>query len=334
MRLTWLDPDHLDDRDVAGAVAVLEAARAAEYPHQLGPTVPTYAARLRHGWDGDPPQVALIRDGSDRVVGVLELELPHWDNTHSGWVDVTVDPLSRGKGIGRTLFDVGADRIRAAGRTLLLSGSFEPADGVGFLKSMGLDRASEAVQRRQDLLAVEWPRLDQMYSDAERRASDYELLALSGATPDEFLTDVVAMTAAINDAPTDDLDIEDEVFSPERIRAFEAAQAAHGRRIYRMVARERRTGEFAGHTLVAVESDRPWFGIQCDTSVLRSHRGHRLGLLLKIAMMRRLHDVEPQLRLLDTWNAASNAHMISVNDALGYRVIATSAEWQRHLRST
>jgi GNAT superfamily N-acetyltransferase len=311
---------------------VLEAARVAEYPHELEPTVPTYAARLRHGWDGDPPDAAVIRDASGRVVGVLELTLPRWDNTHTGWIDVTVDPHRRGRGIGRELFEVGLDRVRAAGRTLLLSGSFEPSDGMGFLKSMGLDRASEAVQRRQDLLAVDWPRLDRVYADAERRASAYELLPLSGVTPEEYLADVVAMTAAINDAPTDDLDIEDEVFSPERVRAFEAAQAARDRRIYRMVARERRTGAFAGHTLVAVEADRPWFGIQCDTSVLRPHRGHRLGLLLKIAMMRWLVAAEPQLRLLDTWNAASNAYMISVNEALGYRVIASSAEWQRRLQ--
>lgn len=332
MRLTWLDPDHLDDRDVAGAVAVLEAARAAEYPHQLGSTVPTYAARLRHGWDGDPPQVALIRDASDRVVGVLELELPHWDNTHSGWVDVTVDPLSRGKGIGRTLFEVGADRIRAAGRTLLLSGSFEPADGVGFLKSMGLDRASEGVQRRQDLLAVEWPRLNKMYTDAERRASAYELLSLPGATPDEYLTDVVAMTAAINDAPTDDLDIEDEVFPVERIRNYETAMEGRGKRLYRVIARRRDTGVLAGHTVVAVDSERPWIGEQHDTSVVAPHRGHRLGLLLKTDMLRWLAEVEPGLATVDTWNMESNGFMIAVNERLGYEVLGRELEFQRDAR--
>ena len=34
---------------------------------------------------------------------------------------------------------------------------------------------------------------------------------------------------------------------------------------------------------------------------------------------------------LDTWNAASNAHMIGVNEALGYQVIATATGFQRHL---
>jgi RimJ/RimL family protein N-acetyltransferase len=327
--LTWLDPGHLDERDVAGAVAVLEASRLADYPHQLGPTVSWFTARLRHGWDGDPPTAGLARDGRGRVVGVVEVSLPTWDNTHTGWVDVTVDPVSRGQGIGRRMFEEGVDRIQAAGRTLLLSESFDLSPGVGFLKAMGLDRASDVVQRRQDLLSP--PGLAETYADAERRTGDYDLLRLPGPVPDELLADVVAMTAAINDAPIDDLDIEDELFSPRRIRAFETSQRAYRRRTYRLVARERRTSELAGHTQVAVEADRPWFGAQLDTSVLRAHRGRRLGLLLKIAMMRWLADVEPQLLLLDTWNAASNAHMIRVNEALGYRVVATAAEWQRHL---
>ncbi|MGH8824022.1 MAG: GNAT family N-acetyltransferase [Jiangellaceae bacterium] len=331
MDLSWLDPDHLDGGDVAGAVTVLEAARVADYPHEHQPTVRSWTARLQHGWDGDPPTAGLAKDGRGRVVGVLELTLPHWDNTHTGWVEVTVHPASRGRAIGRRMFEEGVDRVRAAGRTLLLSESYEQSPGVGFLKVMGLDRASEVVLRRQDLLTTDRPRLAETYADAERHAGDYDLLRLPGAIPDELLADVVAMTASINDAPMDDLDIEDEVFSPERIRAFEAAQDARGRRIYRLVARERRTGEFAGHTMVGVDSDRPWLGSQLDTSVLRSHRGHRLGLLLKIAMVRWLADVEPQLRLLDTWNAASNAHMIRVNEALGYQVVATAAEWQRHL---
>ncbi len=33
-----------------------------------------------------------------------------------------------------------------------------------------------------------------------------------------------------------------------------------------------------------------------------------------------LAEVEPQLAELTTWNAASNAHMIEVNELLGYRV--------------
>jgi hypothetical protein len=38
MTLTWLDPDHLEIRDVAGAVALLDAAQLADSPHEcVGP---------------------------------------------------------------------------------------------------------------------------------------------------------------------------------------------------------------------------------------------------------------------------------------------------------
>ena len=98
---------------------------------------------------------------------------------------------------------------------------------------------------------------------------------------------VAAITGAINDAPIDDLEIEDEVFTAERIRMFEAAQlAARNRRIYRVIARERETGVLGGPTMVGVDAEHPRLRpFKFDTSVLQAHRGHRLGRLLKIAML-------------------------------------------------
>jgi len=330
VELTWIDPQHLDGRDVAGAVAVREAARLVDCPHQPGTTVSSFTAGLRHGWDGNPSSFAVAREPDGRVVAVLEVHLPRWDNIHLGWVEVTIDPLCRRRGLGRRLFETAVERVHANGRTVVLAESWDGSAGVGFLKSMGFDRASEAVQRRQDLLNLDWARLDGEYAAAESHAGGYELVRMPGATPESMMDDVVRMISAINDAPTDDLDIEDEVFSPERVRAFDAAQAAHNRRVYRIAARERDTGVLAGHTQVGVESDHPWQCWQFDTCVLRDHRGHRLGVLLKIAMLRWLREVEPQLRTLDTWNAASNAHMIGVNEVLGYRVVASGIEWQKH----
>jgi GNAT superfamily N-acetyltransferase len=273
----------------------------------------------------------VTRDSSGRVVGLLEVSLPRWDNTHLGFVEVTVDPPARREGLGRRLFEAGVARVQAEGRSLVVTECFDNPHGLAFAKSLGLDRAIESVQRRQDLRSLDVPALDRAYAGAEAATAAYELVRLPVPLPDDLLPAVVDMVAAINDAPMDDLDIEDEVFSPERIRAFEAAQAAHDRRMYQLAARHRETGALAGHTVVGVESDRPWHGGQFDTSVLRAHRGHRLGLLLKIGMLRWLAEAEPQLRTIDTWNAASNDHMIGVNDKLGYRVVATATGFQRHL---
>ena len=96
---------------------------------------------------------------------------------------------------------------------------------------------------------------------------------------------MVRLWGDINDAPTDDLDIEDEVFSADRLRGYEAAQIAAGMRLHHVVARHRETGELGGHTVVVVEEERPHRAHQHDTTVARAHRGHRLGLVLKGSMM-------------------------------------------------
>lgn len=329
MELTWLDPDRPDRRDLAGAVAVLEAARAVDSPGRPGATVSAFTTRLRHGWEANPPLAAVARDGRGRITGVLTVSLPHWDNTHLGSVGVTVDPVVRRRGLGRRLFAAGVERVAAQGRRLVLATCFDGTAGVEFLKGLGFDRALEEVHRRQDVRTVDRDRLDREFAAARDRAAGYELVRLPGAVPDELLPGVVGLNEAINDAPTDELDLEDEVFSPRRVRAYEAAQAAYGLRLYRLAARETATGVLAGNTVVAVDGERPWQGYQHDTSVVRQHRGRRLGLLLKIGMLRWLAEQEPQLRALDTGNAASNAHMIAINELLGYRIIARTIEWQR-----
>jgi GNAT superfamily N-acetyltransferase len=328
--LSWLDREHLDNRDVSGAVTVLEASRAVDSPHWLPMTTSRFTAGVVHGWDRDPAHTAVLRDGA-QVVGVLQVTFPSWDNRHLGWLEVNVDPRARRRGFGRALYDAGVARTRAEGRTLVVADSFDTTGCVAFAKEMGLDRVSDEVQRQQDLAGLDWARLAREEEVATARSADYELVELIGATPDDLLDSVVELATAINDAPTDDLDLEDEAFSPDRIRAFDETQVAFGRRTYRVMARHRATGAPAGHTVVAVEHELPWEGQQYDTSVVRAHRGHRLGLRLKIAMLRWLQTQEPQLRTLSTWNAASNDHMIEVNEALGYEVAARAIAWQLHL---
>lgn len=332
MDLTWLDPDHLDERDVAAAVAMLEAARCVDAPFEAGTTLTPYLAELRHGYTGVPPEVALARDGQARVVGLLRVWYPRrWDNTHLAAVQVTVDPLARRRGYGRALFEHGVARARALGRRLLLSSCIDGSAGVDFLDAMGLERAMEEVIRQLDVAELDLRVLEREREAAQAHAIGYELIRLPAPSPEQMLTGIAAMASAINDAPTGTLEVEDEVFPPERIQAYEKAQLAGDRRLYRVVARHRDSGEIVGHTVAAVHRERPWFALQHDTSVRSTHRGHRLGLLLKIEMLRWLREREPQLRRMDTGNAADNGHMIAVNDALGYRVVGRRIEWQRHL---
>jgi hypothetical protein len=57
------------------------------------------------------------------------------------------------------------------------------------------------------------------------------------------------------------------------------------------------------------------------TAVVRAHRGHRLGLLIKLAMLEWLAEAEPEQRWILTGNAETNEHMIAINEALGYQKV-------------
>lgn len=76
----------------------------------------------------------------------------------------------------------------------------------------------------------------------------------------------------------------------------------------------------AALTQVWIDPAIPEWGFQGLTAVTREHRGHRLGLLTKTAMLDVVMRTEPQIKRLETWNAAANAYMIAVNETLGYRI--------------
>lgn len=330
MEITPLLPD--DAPAIAELVGLLAASGRVDCPGSLPHTVTSYTGMIRHGWDGEPPRPYVGRTGpAGPIVGVVAVDLPRRDNTHLGWVSVEVHPDHRRRGHGTELLEFGADVARHAGRRVLGTDGWDTEGSRAFAAAHGFERKSAEVNRRQLLADLDWPLLDKLYDEAAEAARDYRLLRIIGPVSDELLDDVVRMTAAINDAPTDDLDIEDEVFTPERIRAFERAMDGWDRTVYRVVAQHKESGELSGHSTVGVENDRPEVGWLLDTAVVRAHRGHRLGLLIKIDMLRWLHDAAPVLASIDTWNAESNQHMIGINQQLGYQIIGRTIDYQKPL---
>ena len=168
-----------------------------------------------------------------------------------------------------------------------------------------------------------WPALRR---EAEAAAADYELVRRVGPTPAAGLPEMVVLREAINDAPDA---LEYEAYPTERIAANEQALARRRQTQYAVVARHRGTGEPAGITLCAVDEFSPSVAHQEDTSVVRAHRGHRLGLLLKLDMIEWLRDERPEVVATETWNDVTNHHMIAVNERLGMRVVAHTSAFTR-----
>jgi GNAT superfamily N-acetyltransferase len=327
VEITRLSPD--DEVGCAAAVAVMAASAKVDCPESLLPTPKGYANGLRYGWDLDPARGYLARDTDGTAVGLLHLDAPTYDNTNLVWLGVDVHPDYRGRGIGSEILAYGEAVAAELGRTSLGASSWDLPNSEAFANRHGFERKATAINRRQDIAGLDWAIVQKLYDDAVAAASAYELLKVTGPLPDELLEGMVAVTESINDAPKDDLDIEDDAYSPERLRAYEQAQLKSDRSLYRVIAREKATGELAGHSTITVELERPHIGEQNDTAVSRDHRGHRLGALLKSAMLLWMRDQEPALAQIDTWNAESNNHMIAINEQLNYRIIARALEYQK-----
>ena len=170
--------------------------------------------------------------------------------------------------------------------------------------------------------------LARLYDEALPYAAAYDLVRLAGRSAEADLVALAEMTAAINDAPTDDLDVEDEVFTPERIRDYEDAQTARDHRLYRVFARHRESGELAGHR---PSSSTPSGRTSPSSTTHRScaPTGPPARAAVKLEMLRWLAEDEPQIEQIDTWNAESNDHMIGVNETLGYQIMGRGLDFQK-----
>lgn len=310
---------------------MLIATHAVDCPGALLSTPTGYAADLRYGWDLDPGRTYLAREADGSLVGLLHVTTPTRDNTHLVWIEVEVHPDHRGRGIGSELVRYAEQLGGELGRTSIGITTWDLPKAAAFANRHGFEQRAVEVNRRQDITSLDWATVQKLYDEAVLASTDYELVRIVGALPDEMLEGMIAVTASINDAPKDDLDIEDDVFTAERLRAYEEARRGHNQTMYRVIARHRTTGELAGHSVVTVERERPHIAEQNDTAVSREHRGHRLGALLKTAMLLWLRETEPALTQLDTWNAESNNHMIGINEQLGYFVVARALDFQKSL---
>ena len=71
--------------------------------------------------------------------------------------------------------------------------------------------------------------------------------------------------------------------------------------------------------------------VQWGTYVHRDHRGHRLGAAVKVANLRALQRQRPDIRRIDTSNAETNSWMVSINERLGFEILAVAPSFVRHL---
>lgn len=331
MTIERVDPLTLDPGTADRCADIMNAAITASGLDQPSVSGRAFEGQVTYGHDSTPSDgLWLAREGGE-IVGHAQLELAKWDNPRMAMVFCSVHPDQLGRGIGTALLEAQTQAARAAGRDLLLTFAMRDTPTAPFLTNAGFEVAQATVQRRLRPPELDYAAIQKYADEAATHATDYELIRLDGPAPEEWLPTLQDLHEAINDAPIDEMDLEPDVFPPERLRSFETAMAARGQRLYRLMVRHRETGAWAGHTILCVEETRPGVAMQEDTSVVAAHRGHRLGMLLKATMLLWMRDAHPELETIDTWNAESNHHMVAVNDRLGCTINGYGVALQRHL---
>lgn len=277
-----------------------------------------------------------LAEDADVAVGAAALSLPMHDNLHLGEVEIYVRPESRRRGIGTALLNLLEQAADEYGRSSVLtymSSSIQTPDTPGslFAERHGFTfRLTEIRRVQRPPFPID--EIAKAVDAAQPYAADYEIVTWRDRTPDDYIDEYARLEARLStDAPLGDMEYEGEVWDESRIRNSEERSARMHRDAWNAVAMAP-DGSMAGMTRVVIPRDSDEHGYQDSTIVDPQHRGHRLGLLLKATNFDNFYRDRPGIQAIWTWNAESNAHMIAVNETMGYRVEGWDKMYQRDVR--
>ena len=287
-----------------------------------------FTAWWAHGFGGSPRQCWLASDSpGGEIVGCYLLMLPDRENLAMATCDLYVEPGARRSGRGSELLAHCAGQARLAGRSRLGAETRDGSPGAAFAAALGAASGISEVLRVLAVDAALAARLPGLRTAAEQRAGGYTLVPWLGETPPEYLADSARLSAAMVDAPRDE-GVEPELWDADRIRQAEQTMLEIGQRLYCVAAMHAESGRLAAITQIGTDPGTPGWGFQSLTAVLPDHRGHRLGLLVKVAMLEQLIANRPDVDRILTGNAGANEHMIAINEQLGFEVGSVHRRWE------
>ena len=250
-------------------------------------------------------------------------------NEHVANYDAYVLTEFRRRGLAGQLLGPAVDVARKHNRRLLIlhTDSVVPS-GEAFMRRLGARWGSTETVGRLALAEADRGLIRAWQRRAAERASGYELGLWDGPYPEAELKAVAEMMKVMNTAPRDDLEMEDDSFSPEYIRRRDTSKVEREVGRWTFYARRKETGQLAGYTELFLDPFQPDLLDQGDTGVLLEHRNLGIGRWVKAAMIEKvLHDL-PEARFIKTGNAASNEPMLRINRELGFKPHSTATIWQ------
>lgn len=346
-------PDSLDAPDAAEFLACVEV-RNTVWSDDSGTDDLSYtAAELLPGWQKttfEPKRMFAGRlDG--RLVARAVYETRTEEAADTVWLMAEVLRDARGHGVGEVLARHLESIALSEGKTRAIvyapswkTGGIRIPSPTGFGSVpagtpevrllQGLGYTLEQVERGSRLaLPLESGVLQEAHDSALAAAGpDYRVHTWAGPTPPEWREGIAhLLTRMSTDAPTAGLEEPEDPWTVDRLLEDEAKEAESPRTSVVAAVEHLPSGALVGFTEMTVPAEVERSVDQEDTIVLREHRGHRLGMLLKAANVLWLERVSPGHPSIITYNAEENRHMLAVNEALGFVPFVYEGAWRKDL---
>ena len=279
-------------------------------------------------------------EGARMIAGLAELQLPLAENTDTQEIDLVVYPAWRGKGIGTMLTDALRDIMAHEGRPMASGHALTHVDStqeenelpaVRIATRLGLKKVATGLVSTVSL-PLDRDLVEDLHVEVEASLGKYRIITWEGDVPEEHMGQwCVLLNQLFADAPAEDSTLARPEYDEERVRAIEAQSAGRGYRRLTAVALAP-NGTFAGTSYVMFREDGSRLGEQAMTLVMPEHRGHNLGLALKLMTHRLLTETESKVDVLRTYTNHTNTYMNAVNERLGYRTVAKQLTFEGKLR--
>ncbi len=277
---------------------------------------------------------AAFEDGS--MVGSGFIVANTGDDVRSAKLWVWVPPAESCRGVGTALAEFLVRECRQLGRSVLQSTATYPIEQRddhryrGFAERHGFVLANTQVERRLGL-PVPADLLASLAREAADSHRDYRLRTVVGPIPGDLAQgycDVHNRLAL--DAPGGDLQVERGRRTPAMLADQDEEICEQGRTRVTVVALDAAANVVALSCAVVTAPGQPHVD-QWATIVTPDHRSRRLGLAVKVALTQAIQQRFPEKRFVTTTNAETNAHMVAINEALGFQCSALVGEFQRIL---
>lgn len=247
---------------------------------------------------------------------------------HLAELEIAVHPAERRQGVGGALLAAATEAARTDGRRSLVAQAATGSPGDLFLAARGFRKVLALTYARLALAELD---LTPVTAIAERLHPGYELTQWDGVVPPELAATFAVSRRAMDDMPMEETDYGTVTWDVDRVVAVAEAVIERGENLHTVAVRDSSDGAIVGFSELVVPGDGRGDAQHYGTGVLPEHRGHGLGRWMKAESIRLARERHPDLSGLLTDTADSNAPMLAINDALGYRPTHQAVEYQLDL---